>query len=81
MAGKASTPVSCKLRRFGDAHHGRWRAYDVVIEGVSLVANYRNTFADIAKSEGVEGLIADVKMRLTHWENGVANGSEGRTKE
>ena len=37
-------------------------------------------FAAIAKSEGMEGLIADVKMRLVHWESRIAKGSEGRKK-
>jgi len=34
-----------------------WKAYDVVVAGVSLVTNYRDEFNDIIKSSGVDGLI------------------------
>ena len=66
--GKVRTPVTYKLRRSKSAKGGQWRAYDVVIEGVSLVASYRNTFAAIAKSEGMDGLIADVQRRIAKQE-------------
>jgi phospholipid transport system substrate-binding protein len=34
-----------------------WRIVDIVIDGVSTVANYRSSFARIISKEGVEGLI------------------------
>jgi phospholipid transport system substrate-binding protein len=34
-----------------------WKAYDVVVAGVSLVTNYRDEFNDAVKSSGVDGLI------------------------
>ena len=34
-----------------------WKAYDVVVAGVSLVTNYRDEFNDIVRSSGVDGLI------------------------
>jgi phospholipid transport system substrate-binding protein len=34
-----------------------WKAYDVVVAGVSLVTNYRDEFNDVIKSSGVDGLI------------------------
>jgi phospholipid transport system substrate-binding protein len=65
VSGKVRTPVTYKLAQ-GQSENTkrRWLAYDVVVEGVSLVANYRNTFAAIAKSEGLDGLIADVQRRV-----------------
>ena len=36
---------------------GGWKAYDVVVAGVSLVTNYRDEFSDIVKSSGIDGLI------------------------
>jgi phospholipid transport system substrate-binding protein len=65
VSAKVRTPVTYKLAR-GQRENTqrRWLAYDVVVEGVSLVANYRNTFAAIAKSEGLEGLIGDVQRRV-----------------
>lgn len=34
-----------------------WKVYDIVIEGVSLVTNYRGQFADEVKRSGLDGLI------------------------
>jgi phospholipid transport system substrate-binding protein len=34
-----------------------WKAYDIVVAGVSLVTNYRDEFNDIVRSSGIEGLI------------------------
>lgn len=41
----------------------RWLAYDVAIEGVSLLANYRSTFVRLAREKGVDGLIQDLAER------------------
>jgi phospholipid transport system substrate-binding protein len=40
--------------------HGKdgWRIVDIIIDGVSTVANYRNSFNRIITKEGVESLIA-----------------------
>ena len=37
---------------------GAWKVYDVVIAGVSLVQNYRSSFASEIQKSGVDGLIA-----------------------
>ncbi len=34
-----------------------WKAYDLIVEGVSLVTSYRGTFADQIKQVGIDGLI------------------------
>lgn len=36
---------------------GGWKVYDVTIEGISLVENYRNTFNNEIQRSGVDGLI------------------------
>ncbi len=36
---------------------GEWKVYDVLIDGVSLVANYRSSFAKEIKRHGIQGLI------------------------
>ena len=53
-------PVSYKLKLNDDG----WYCYDVVIEGISLVSNYRSTFAAIAKTEGINGLLLDLQGRI-----------------
>ncbi|TDY01100.1 MlaC/ttg2D family ABC transporter substrate-binding protein [Thiohalophilus thiocyanatoxydans] len=39
---------------------GRWRVYDISVDGISLVANYRTRFAGEIKAHGLDALI----MRL-----------------
>ncbi len=39
---------------------GRWRVVDVVIEGVSMVTTYRQSFARVIAEKGLEGLIASL---------------------
>ncbi len=56
-------PVNYKLKRNDDG----WYAYDVVIEGVSLVNNYRSTFTAIIKSEGMGGLLSDMQGRIARY--------------
>ena len=34
-----------------------WKVYDVVIDGVSLVSNYRTSFSGQIRREGIDGLI------------------------
>ncbi len=34
-----------------------WKVYDVVVAGVSLVTNYRDTFGQEVRSNGIDGLI------------------------
>ena len=34
-----------------------WKAYDVIVAGVSLVTNYRDEFNDLVKASGIDGLV------------------------
>lgn len=40
-----------------------WKAYDIMIDGVSLVTNYRSTFADEIRKSGIDGLIKTITER------------------
>jgi phospholipid transport system substrate-binding protein len=42
---------------------GTWKVYDVVIAGVSLVQNYRSSFASEIQKSGVDGLIATLTAK------------------
>ena len=42
---------------------GRWRVYDVVIENIGLVANYRNEFAGIIRKDGFDGLLQQLREK------------------
>jgi phospholipid transport system substrate-binding protein len=50
---KTEIPVVYKLRNKDQ----RWWAYDIVVEGVSLVNNYRTQFSDILAKSSFEGLM------------------------
>jgi phospholipid transport system substrate-binding protein len=43
---------------------GNWQVYDVVIEGVSLVNNYRTQFHNIISHESYEALVKKLKIKL-----------------
>jgi phospholipid transport system substrate-binding protein len=40
-----------------------WKVYDVMVGGVSLVANYRTEFANTVRASSVDGLIGDLKTK------------------
>ena len=40
-----------------------WKAYDIVVDGVSLVTNYRSTFAEEVRKSGIDGLIKTLADR------------------
>ena len=51
--GQAPVPIDYSMEKTPEG----WKAYDVVVAGVSLVTNYRDEFNDTVKSSGVDGLI------------------------
>jgi phospholipid transport system substrate-binding protein len=42
---------------------GNWKVYDIEVEGISLVTNYRETFTSEIRQSGVDGLIASLKEK------------------
>lgn len=46
-------PVDYRMHRAG----GRWRVYDVVIEGISFASTYRTSFEQEVRQAGLDGLI------------------------
>ena len=71
VTGKTDIPVTYKLR----LNEGKWFAYDVVIEGVSLVRNYRDTYAVIVKSEGIGGLLQNLESSIEKYKRQRDSGS------
>ena len=63
-AGNPPVRVSYKLYE----RQGVWRVYDVVIEGISMAANYRSVLAERIRLQGVDAVIdglADAPAALT----------------
>lgn len=40
-----------------------WKVYDVVVAGISLVTNYRESFAQEVRNGGIDGLIATISAK------------------
>ena len=52
--GSDDVVVDYRLRQTS----GQWKIIDVIIEGVSLVSNFRSQFQDVVASGGPERLLA-----------------------
>jgi len=58
---KTGQPVQINYSmRLGD---DAWKVYDVTVDGVSLVTNYRGTFATQIRDSGMDAVIADLRQR------------------
>jgi len=64
-------PVDYRMLRQG----GGWRVYDVIIEGVSLTANYRTQFNKIIQTASYEDLVAKLKAK----ELSAPQGGKGKS--
>lgn len=51
---------------------GGWKVYDVVVAGVSLVTNYRGSFAQEIKAGGIDGLIKSLQAKNREQSGSVA---------
>jgi phospholipid transport system substrate-binding protein len=58
-SGKAEIPLDYRLLNKG----GDWRVYDVVVDGVSLVSNYRGQFAKIIRTSGYDDLVKQLREK------------------
>lgn len=58
--GGVEVPVESRMLRRGD----RWLIYDVVIEGVSLIANYRAQFDRIIRASSFAELVKRLRERI-----------------
>src|SRR5688572_24019792 len=65
VSSKVDIPMDYRLINKG----GRWHAYDIIADGISLVKNYRSQFEKIIRSESYEQLT--VRLR-----NGTVGGDK-----
>ncbi len=54
-------PINYRMYMQSD---GSWKVYDIVVEGVSLVGNYRSQFNQVLRKNSFETLMEDLKKRL-----------------
>ena len=64
VSNQNKIPVDYSLKKKGD----QWRVYDVKVEGVSLIKNYRTQFNDILRKESPDQLIERLKAKVAEQE-------------
>lgn len=57
--GKSPIPVSYLLEH----KDGRWKVYDVTVDAISIIANYRNQFNRVVNNDGFNKLMADLQSK------------------
>jgi len=67
-------PVDYHLFKHGD----RWMIYDINVEGVSLVSNYRTQFNKIIQTNGYSALVEKMKSKRTQFAGQDAQKREGK---
>ena len=58
--GKPDMRINYRLKKV----NGEWRIIDVDVEGIWLVDNYRNQFASVVNTDGIEGLIKSLREKV-----------------
>jgi phospholipid transport system substrate-binding protein len=60
--GGQAVPIDYSMEKMPDG----WKVFDIRVDGVSLVTNYRSEFSDIVRRNGIDGLIRalDEKRKL-----------------
>jgi len=69
--GGAEVPVEYRMLKRGE----RWLVYDVIIEGVSLVANYRTQFNKIIQTSSYAELVKKMKVKQDEFIEGATKKS------
>ena len=59
QAGGFPIPINYMLKNGDDG----WKVFDISVDDVSLVTNYRSSFARAIKKDGVDGLIKTLRSR------------------
>ena len=59
QAGAQPVPIDYSMEKTSSG----WKVYDVMVAGVSLVANYRTEFNNLVRESGVDGLIKNLSAK------------------
>jgi phospholipid transport system substrate-binding protein len=57
--GKAPVPVNYLVEQ----QNGQWKVYDVTVDNISIIANYRTQFDRVINRDGFDKLLADLKAK------------------
>ena len=67
--GQGSDPRELPPAAEGDT----WKIYDVTVDAISIIANYRNQFNRVMNNQGYDTLIADLKSKQAALAASLAN--------
>ena len=70
-SGNTHIPIVYRLVQQGDG----WFVYDVVIEEVSLIRNYRNSYGEIVRKEGYAGLFGRMEEKISELRQSSASAT------
>jgi len=59
-SNSTNIPIEYRMVKIGDD----WLVYDVVVEDVSLIKNYRNSYGEIVRKEGYAGLFELMRKKI-----------------
>ena len=68
--GGQPIPIDYSLQKNADG----WKVYDVVVDNISLVTNYRGSFASEIRQSGIDGLIKTLVEKNRQAETSSAKG-------
>lgn len=55
-------PVRLDFQWRKNTQSGKWQAYDMVAEGISMITTKQNEWADLLRTKGIDGLTAQLKV-------------------
>ncbi|KMV74127.1 phospholipid-binding protein MlaC [Rosenbergiella epipactidis] len=55
-------PVRLDFQWRKNTQTGKWQAYDMVAEGISMITTKQNEWADLLRTKGIDGLTAQLKV-------------------
>ena len=70
LSGEMEIPVQYKMIYVDNS----WQVFDLVMEGISLIRNYRSSYGEIIRREGYEGLFVRMEKKVDSSGQGGAVG-------
>ena len=74
QSNNAEIPIDYRMVKQGND----WFVYDVLVEDISLIKNYRSTYGEIVRKEGYAGLFERMRKKITELQDQPA-ADGGRT--
>jgi phospholipid transport system substrate-binding protein len=68
QAGAQPVPIDYSMEKTAAG----WKVYDVMVGGVSLVANYRTEFNNVVRESGIDGLVKNLNAKNRSLDAGAA---------